>query len=114
MPITIDAINGSVVCVYAGIPILIKIANSITDTRITGSDTDLNTNAIIRKIAPMDTTLTVLKSSSVISIKSFVHGASPISIADASYFLMIWLIASHCALTSSDATAYSEPTSIIW
>ena len=51
---TIEAINGSVVCVYAGIPMLIKIANSMTATRMIGSDTDLNTSAIITKIAPID------------------------------------------------------------
>ena len=65
------------------------------------------------KIAPIDTILTVLKSSSVISIRSFVHGASPINMAEGSYFLMILLISSHCAFTSSEATAYSEQTIII-
>ena len=110
---TIEAINGSVVGVYAGIPMLIKMANSMTATRMIGSDTDLNTSAIITKIAPIDTMLTVLKSSSVISIRSFVHGASPINMAEESYFLMILLISSHCAFTSSEATAYSEPTTII-
>ena len=42
---------------------------------------DLNTNTIIKKIAPMDTSFTVAKSLSVISIRSLVHGASPTSIA---------------------------------
>ena len=72
-----------------------KIANSITDTKIIGKDIDLNTHAIIKKIAPMDTVLTTLKSWFVIVIKSFVQGASPISIAFLSYFFMIFSILSH-------------------
>ena len=60
VPITMDAINGSTVPVYAGIPILIKIANSMTATRIIGREMDLNTKAIIRKIAPIETMLTLL------------------------------------------------------
>ena len=114
VPITIDAINGITVPVYAGMPILIKMANSMTDTRIIGNEIDLNTNAMIMKIAPMEIILTFLKSTAVISIRSFVQGASPISIAESSYFLMILLISSHCAFTSSVADAYSEATSINW
>ena len=58
-----------------------KIANSMTATKITGNEMDLNTKIMIKKIAPMETILTRLKSSSVILIKSFVQGASPINIA---------------------------------
>ena len=47
---------------------LMKIANSITATKIIGKDIDLNTHAIIKKIAPMDTVLTTLKSWFVIVI----------------------------------------------
>ena len=46
---------------------------------ITGRETERNTHKIIKKITPMDTTLTVLKSLSVMRIKSLVHGASPTS-----------------------------------
>ena len=60
---------------------MIKIANSMTDTRISGSEPDLNTNAMIMKIAMIEMALTTLKSLSVIVIRSFVHGASPINIA---------------------------------
>lgn len=95
VPITIPAINGSFVPVNAGIPMLMKIANSITATKIIGKDIDLNTHAIIKKIAPMDTVLTTLKSWFVIVIKSFVQGASPISIAFLSYFFIIFSILSH-------------------
>ncbi len=60
---------------------MIKIPNSMTKTRMTGRETDFNTAAIIKKINTMETTLTTLKSRSVIVIKSCVQGASPISIA---------------------------------
>ena len=66
-----------------------KIANSMTATRITGSDMDLNTSAIMINMAIMETALTTLKSLSVIVIRSFVQGASPISIAEESYFFTI-------------------------
>ena len=47
----------------------------MTDTRISGSEPDLNTNAMIMKIAMIEMALTTLKSLSVIVIRSFVHGA---------------------------------------
>ncbi len=75
-----------------------------------GSDTDLSTNSIRMKIAPMLTILTVVKSVSVISTKSLVAGASPTSIPSASYFFMILDISVHCSLISSVATSYSEDT----
>ena len=68
VPITIEAMNGKTEPVYAGIPMLIKIPNSITDTSIIGSEIDLNTRAIIMKIAMIDIALTLAKSVSVISI----------------------------------------------
>mgnify|MGYP006873675891 CR=1 FL=1 len=58
-----------------------KIANSIAETSIIGSDIDLSTNRIITNIATIDTALTVLKSLSVIVIRSLVQGASPTTIA---------------------------------
>ena len=64
------AINGSVVPVKNGIPILIQIANSMEATSITGSASDLKVIAIIRKIAATDKIFTILKSISVVVIKS--------------------------------------------
>ena len=89
-----------------------KMANSITATRITGRETDWNTTVMIRKIATMDTALTTLKSLSVMVIRSLVQGASPISIPELSYFLMMEFRISHCSLTSSVATLYSDWTRI--
>ena len=60
------------------------------------------------KIATIETALTTLKSLSVIVIRSFVQGASPMSIPVSSYFFTISLIVVHCSLTSSDATLYSD------
>ena len=45
-----------------------------------GSTSERNTIAMITKIATIEIALTTLKSVSVIVIRSFVHGASPISI----------------------------------
>ena len=56
---------------------LIKIANSITLTRIIGNEIDLNNIKIIRNIITIERILTVLKSVSAIVIKSLVNGASP-------------------------------------
>ena len=58
-----------------------KIANSITATSIIGKEIDLNTKSMITNIAIIEIALTRLKSVSVILIRSFVQGASPISIA---------------------------------
>ena len=85
-----------------------KMANSMTATKITGIEIDLNTNSMIKNTAPIEIALTTLKSLSVICIKSFVHGASPISMASGSYVLIILFNVSHWALTSSDATLYSD------
>ena len=57
-----------------------KIANSITVTRIAGSEIDLNTIITITKIASMDTVFTVTRSTLVVSSRSFIRGASPITI----------------------------------
>ena len=75
------AINGSFVPVNPGIPMFTKIANSITATSIIGKEIDLNTKSMITNIAIIEIALTRLKSVSVILIRSFVQGASPISIA---------------------------------
>ena len=76
--------KGKTVPVYAGMPILIKIANSMIATSKIGSTTDRSTSAMIRNTKPMDTALTTAKSWSVIVIRSFVHGASPMSIEPSS------------------------------
>lgn len=61
-----------------------KMANSITATRRIGSEMDLNTKIIMMATRRIDTELTVLKSQFVILIRSFVQGASPISIPSSS------------------------------
>ena len=67
-----------------------------------------STRAIIRKIAAIDIIFTTLKSWSVVSIISFIQGASPMSIPFLSYFFRIWPRLSISRLTSSLATLYSE------
>ena len=58
----------------------IKIANSITVTRMAGREIDLNTIITITKIASMDTVFTVTRSTLVVSSRSFISGASPMTI----------------------------------
>ena len=58
-----------------------KIANSMTITRMTGNETDFSTNAMIMKIRIMETAFTVLKSVFVmvlLSISSVEKVDSPI------------------------------------
>ena len=62
-----------------------KIANSITATNRIGSTIDFRTMAMIRNTRPIDTAETTAKSWSVIEIRSFVQGASPISMELSSY-----------------------------
>ena len=64
------------------------------------------------KIATMEIALTTLKSLSVIVIRSFVHGASPINIAEWSWLLIILFNSVHCLFTSSVAALYSDCTKI--
>ena len=77
-----------------------------------GSEILFSTNAIIMNIAAIEMIFTTLKSLSVVSIMSFIQGASPISIPDLSYFLSIELSFVICSFTGSLATLYSELTSI--
>ena len=79
-------------------------------TRITGSDTDFRTKNMIKNIAIIETALTVLKSLSVIVIRSFVQGASPITIDVASYFLAISSTLFIWSLISSDANVSFAPS----
>ena len=63
-----------------------KIASSMTAIRMKGSSALFSTRAMMTKMATMDTALTTWKSRSVVSIISFMQGASPISIPVESYF----------------------------
>ena len=82
----------------------------MTAISMNGRERLFSTRAMIMKIAAMETILTILKSLSVVSIISFVHGASPMSIPFGSYFFRIEFRLSICRLTSSPATLYSELT----
>ena len=72
--------NGMVVFVKHGTPMFTVIANSITATRMIGSETERSAIRMMIKIAAIETIFTTLKSWSVMSIRSFVAAASPISI----------------------------------
>ena len=85
-----------------------NIATSITEIKITGNVRLFSTSAMITKIATIETMLTIRKSRSVVSIISFIHGASPISIPPSSYFFRIEFNSATCALTSSLAQEYSN------
>ena len=56
---------------------LMEIANSIVNTRMTGNANDLNVNATIKKINATDNTFTNAKSTFVVLIKSRVMLPSP-------------------------------------
>ena len=75
---------------------------------------DLNNINMITKMIPIDTILTVLKSVSVISIRSAVNGPSPINIPPLSYLCNILFRSLIWAFSSSDATLYSELTNSSW
>jgi len=82
-----------------------KMDNSITATRISGRVILFSTRAMITKIATIETVFTTLKSSSVVSIRSLVQGASL-----ESYFFKIVFSSLIWAFTSSVAVLYSEFT----
>ena len=54
--------NGMVVLVKHGTPMFTVIANSITATRMIGSETERSAIRIMRKIAAIETIFTTLKS----------------------------------------------------
>ena len=83
--------------------------NSMTATSTTGTETERNTSRMMRKITPIETVLTLLKSRSVIWIRSRVAGASPISMLSCACRFAIASSCSHCAFTSSLAALYSDP-----
>ena len=62
MLIQIGAINGREVPVKCGIPRLMKIANSITATSITGIETLLSTKSMMTNIAIIEIVFTTSKS----------------------------------------------------
>ena len=74
---------------------------------------DLKVMRIIRNIAATETQFTFTKSISVTSCKSFVNGASPITIESLLYFLTILFISAICEFTSSVAALQSEQTKAI-
>ena len=104
----IGAMNGSDWPRKCGRPRLMKMASSMTAMSRNGSEMLRSTSRMMRKIARIDTALTTLKSWSVVSIMSFMHGASPMSIPVGSYFFRMALSESIWAFTSSLATLYSE------
>ena len=108
----IGAMNGSDWPRKCGRPRLMKMASSMTAMSRNGSEMLRSTSRMMRKIARIDTALTTLKSWSVVSIMSFMHGASPMSIPVGSYFFRMALSESIWAFTSSLATLYSELMSI--
>ena len=63
-----------------------KIASSMTAIRMKGREKLPSTSVMMRKMAAMEMALTTLKSWSVVSIMSFMQGASPMSIPPSSYF----------------------------
>ena len=75
-----------------------------------GREIDLKIIIMIRKMAPMEITFTRTRSASVVSWRSFISGASPITIAVGSYFFTISLMDASWAFTSSVAEPYSEHT----
>ena len=87
-------------------------ASSITVISTKGRDRLFSTSAMITKMATMDTALTTWKSWPVVSIMSFMQGASPISMPVSSYFFSMAFRLSSWSLTASLATLYSELISI--
>ena len=81
---------------------------SITAIRMNGREMLFSTSRMMRNIAITDTAVTTAKSCPVVSIISFIHGASPISMPFSSYFLRTVLSLSICSFTSSLAALYSE------
>ena len=86
------------------------MANWITRTRMAGSDIDLKVKRMIMNIAATERKFTFFRSTSVVSCRSFIIGASPITIAEGSCFFTISFILASCAFTSSVADTYSEQT----
>ena len=87
---------------------MMNTASSMTAISTKGSDRLFSTSAMITKMATMDTALTTWKSWPVVSIISFMQGASPISMPVSSYFFKMAFRLSSWSLTASLATLYSE------
>ena len=77
-------------------------------TRITGRQIDLNIIRIITKIAAIEAIFTFWISMFVTSSRSFISGASPITIDVLSQFFVILLIFAICLFTFGVADSYSE------
>ena len=84
-------------------------ANSIAETSIIGSDTLFSAKIMITNTIAIEIAFTILKSRSVMFIRSFVAADSPIIMPFLSYFSSMSESASTCALTSGEATLYSLP-----
>ncbi len=84
----------------------------MTATRMIGIEIDLNEIRMMKNTMMIDTAFTRLKSEFVMFTRSLVQGASPISIADLSYFFMIFSIWVHCLFTALVAVAYFDVTII--
>ena len=88
-----------------------KMATSITEISRMGRVTLFATKKMIRKTSAMEMAFTTVKSWPVVSIRSFMQGASPISMPPLSYFFRMPFSAVICSFTSSLAALYSETTS---
>ena len=58
---------------------LMNMANSMTVSSIAGSVSDLNTSITMMNMAATETVLTVTRSTEVTSSRSFISGASPMT-----------------------------------
>ena len=76
--------------------------------KITDNEIDFNTNTMITNIIAIDTVLTLLKSWSETSTKSFIKGPSPARIAFLSYFSITLFTSSICLFNSFVAISYLE------
>ena len=103
--------NGRLVPVKWEMARLMKIASSITAMRMNGRLIDFSTRAMMMKMAMMEMAFTTLKSVSVVSIMSFMAGASPMSSEPSVCFLAISFNLATWSLASSEAVPYSEPIS---
>ena len=104
----IGAMKGSDCPKKWGGPRLMKIASSMTATRMMGRVMLFSTRAMMTKMAMMEIMLTTWKSWPVVSIMSFMQGASPMSIPLGSCSFKIAFKESSWVFTASLATRYSE------
>lgn len=75
-----------------------------------GKDIDLNTSKIMINIAMIDIALTLTRSTLVTSSRSFINGASPMTIPVSSYFFTILSIFAICEFYFVCRRLYLEHT----